>query len=173
MSNVKEGTYSMMELRRKEKAITNTDEMKKILQQTKYVTIAMSDNNEPYLVTLSHGYDPMDNIIYFHCASDGKKIDILEKNNIVWGQALIDKGYVQGKCDHLYKTVMFHGHVSFIIDENEKRHALERMIRQLDQNPDMVMKEQITKRSLKRVTIGKIEIDYMSGKTADNIITSI
>jgi uncharacterized protein len=64
----------MYEIRRQEKAITNTDGMKKILQQTKYITIAMSNNNEPYLVTLSHGYDLERNIIYFHCASEGKKL---------------------------------------------------------------------------------------------------
>lgn len=162
----------MHEIRRQEKAITNQDEMKKILQHTKYITIAMSDNNEPYLVTLSHGYDLESNIIYFHCASEGKKIDILKKNNVIWGQALIDKGYVHGKCDHLYVTVMFHGHVSFLTDENEKHHALEVMIRQLERNPDQVIKEQITKKSLKRVNIGRIDIDYLSGKTADKVITS-
>lgn len=163
----------MHEIRRKEKVITNQTQMKKILQQTKYITIGMSENNEPYLVTLSHGYDIGSNIIYFHCASEGKKIDILKKNNVIWGQALIDKGYVHGKCDHLYATVMFHGHVSFIVDDNEKRHALEVMIRHLERNPEQVMKKQITEKSLKRVNIGRIDIDYLSGKRAEKVITSV
>jgi len=25
------------------------------------------------------------NVIYFHCAKKGKKIDILKENNVVWG----------------------------------------------------------------------------------------
>jgi len=160
-------------MRRKEKAITNQTKMKKILQKTKYITIAMSYNNEPYLVTLSHGYDPECNVIYFHCASEGKKIDILKHNNIVWGQALIDKGYVHGKCDHLFATVMFHGHISFVVDENEKHHALEVMINQLERKPEQVMEKQITEKSSKRVNIGRIDIDYMSGKIADKVITSV
>jgi uncharacterized protein len=163
----------MREMRRKEKAIIDHNEMKKILQQTKYITIAMCYKNEPYLITLTHGYEPENNIIYFHCASEGKKIDILKENNIVWGQALIDKGYVKGKCDHLWATVMFRGTISFIIDENEKRHALEVMIKQLEQNPEQVMKKQITEKSLKRVNIGRIDIDYMSGKKADKVTVSL
>ena len=159
----------MHEIRRKDKAITDQNEMKKILQQTKYITIAMCRNNEPYLITLSHGYDPEKNIIYFHCASEGKKIDILNKNNVVWGQALIDKGYVEGKCDHLWATVMFRGTVSFLVDATEKRQALEVMIKQLEQNPEQVMKKQITEKSLKRVNIGRIDIDYMGGKKADKV----
>lgn len=160
----------MHEIRRKEKAITNLNHMKKILQQTKYITLAMCENNEPYLTTLSHGYEPEHNIIYFHCASEGKKIDILKKNKTVWGQALLDKGYVEGTCDHLWATVMFHGTASFITDAGGKRHALEVMITQLEPNPEQVIKEQITEKSLNRVNIGRIDIDYMSGKKADKTI---
>jgi len=170
---MEKGLENMREMRRKEKAITDLKEMEKILQQTKYITIAMCCNNEPYLIILSHGYDPEKNIIYFHCASEGKKIDILKENNIVWGQALTDKGYVEGKCNHLWATVMFRGTVSFIVDAAEKRHALEVMITQLEQNPERVMKKQITEKSLKRVNIGRIDIDYMSGKKADKVTVSL
>ena len=67
----------MRNIRRKEKAITNKDEMKRIIQTAQYITIAMCKDNQPYLVTLSHGYDPDRNIIFFHCAAEGKKIDYL------------------------------------------------------------------------------------------------
>ena len=163
----------MQEIRRKEKTITDNNQMKKILQHTKYITIAMCDKNEPYLITLTHGYESEHNVIYFHCASEGKKIDILKKNNIVWGQALIDKGYIEGKCDQLWATVMFRGMVSFIADADEKRHALKVMIKQQEKNPEQVMKKQITEKSLKRVNIGRIDIEYMSGKKADKVTISL
>ena len=47
----------MMTLRRKEKEIKDKDAMIAILEEAKYITIAMCKDNEPYLVTLSHGYD--------------------------------------------------------------------------------------------------------------------
>ena len=111
----------MRGIRRKEKAITDENIMKKILSDVAYVTIALCKDNQPYLVSLSHGYDPDKNCIYFHCASEGKKIDYLKENNVVWGQAIIDKGYIQGSCDHLYATTQFKGKVTFINDFEEKK----------------------------------------------------
>jgi nitroimidazol reductase NimA-like FMN-containing flavoprotein (pyridoxamine 5'-phosphate oxidase superfamily) len=163
----------MKEIRRKEKSIEDREEMRDILRKAKYVTIAMCHNNTPYLVTLSHGFDCEKNVIYFHCAHEGKKIDILKLNNIVWGQALLDKGYVGGKCDHLYATTHFRGTVTFVDNNEEKRHALITMIKQLEPDPKEVINKQISEKSLNRVNIGKIEIDYLSGKKSEALVVSL
>jgi len=60
----------MKGIHRKEKEIKNRSEMIEILQKSKYITIAMCKDNEPYLVTLSYGYDLIKNVIYFHCANE-------------------------------------------------------------------------------------------------------
>jgi len=96
-------------VRRKDKEITDPKTLRKILKTAQYVTIAMSMDNQPYLVSLSYGYDETHNCVYFHCAKEGKKLDILKANNIVWGQALLDYGYEQGECDHMYASVHFAG----------------------------------------------------------------
>ncbi len=163
----------MRDIRRKEKEITESSEMIQILKNAKYVTIAMSDGDWPYLVTLSHGYYEEKNCIYFHCAKEGKKVDILSVNNKVWGQAIEDYNYVQGACDHLYATTQFSGTVSFIEDVEEKKHALLVMIQRLENDPEAVANEQVTDKSLKRVGIGRIDIDYMSGKKSKEVIISI
>jgi len=102
--------------------------------------------------------------IYFHCATEGKKISILQANNRVWGQALIDRGYVQGACDHLYATTQFRGKVTFVEDTAEKEHALKTMIESLDDHPEELIKKQLLPQSVQKVRIGRIDIDYMSGK---------
>lgn len=160
-------------MRREEKQIDSRDEMIGILRTTKYVTIALCLENEPYLVTLSHGYDSSRDCIYFHCAKEGKKIDILRENRTVWGQALEDHGYVVGACDHLYATVHFRGSVSLVENRDEKEHALRVMIEALEPDPTKVMSEQITPNSLARVGIGRIDIDYMSGKKSDKVVLSM
>ncbi|NPD87404.1 MAG: hypothetical protein HGN29_01690 [Asgard group archaeon] len=160
----------MRGIRRKEKAITDINLMKKILQISKHITIAMCKENNPYLVTLSHGYDPDQHCLFFHCASEGKKIDILKENNIVWGQALIDKGYIQGSCDHLYATVQFRGKVGFLTDFDEKKQVLVNMIKKLDDNPEEVIEKQLTEKSINRVNIGRIDIEFMSGKEAKEAV---
>lgn len=162
----------MKSIRRKEKEISDKNEMLAILENAKYITIAMCVDNEPYLVTLSHGYDRERNCIYFHCAREGKKIDILKEQNKVWGQALMDKGYVQGSCDHLYATTQFMGRVTFVENSDEKKHALEVMINVLEDDPQKVPDTQLTEKSIKGVQIGRINIEYMSGKKSDKAIVS-
>jgi uncharacterized protein len=154
-------------MRRKEQEIKETAEMKAILAKTRYVTVAMCRDNEPYLVTLSHGYDEKQNVIYFHCAFAGKKIDFLKANNRVWGQAFVDRGYVQGKCDHLFSSVQFGGRVSFIEDEGEKRRALAVMIRQLEDEPEKVMDDKVTGARVATTNIGRIDIEFLSGKRSE------
>jgi nitroimidazol reductase NimA-like FMN-containing flavoprotein (pyridoxamine 5'-phosphate oxidase superfamily) len=156
-------------IRRKDKEITNVDETKSILKNAQFVTLAMCLNNEPYLVTLSHGYDQERNCVYFHCADEGKKIDILKVNNLIWGQALIDKGYVQGACDRLYSTAQFRGRVTFVENLEEKEHALKAMIKSLDRRPLEIIAKQLGLQSIQKVKIGRIDIDYMSGKKADRV----
>ena len=100
-------------------------------------------------------------------------MDILREHNMVWGQALMDKGYVQGSCDHLYATTQFMGRVTFIDDIVEKRHALEVMIKTLENDPKKVMESQLTLESIKRIQIGRIDVEYMSGKKSEKVIISI
>ncbi len=64
-------------LRRQEKAIIKKSELLRIIREQKLVTFAMCKNNEPYLVTVNHGFDRRKNCLYFHCATKGKKMDSL------------------------------------------------------------------------------------------------
>lgn len=157
-------------LRRKDKEIENSVEMRKVLKAAKYMTIALSKRNQPYLVTLSHGYDENLNRIYFHCAKEGKKIDYIKANNRVWGQAFVDQGYVEGKCDHLYTSVHFSGRITLIDDLEEKSEAMRCMIRQLEQDPEPVI-ARLKPERLRDTLMGRIDIDYMSGKRSQESTT--
>jgi uncharacterized protein len=163
----------MHKLRRMDKAILEPSAVKAILQEAKFITLALRLNNEPYLATLSHGFDEERNCIYFHSAKEGRKIDIMKANPRVWGQALVDGGYQQGCCDHLYRTAQFQGNVTFVKDVSEKKQPLEVLIRHLDETPEAVIAKQITATSLDRVLVGRVDIDFLSGKKADKIIVQL
>ena len=149
-------------VRRKDREITDSDTLKKVLKSTKYVTVALCKDNEPYLVSLSHGYDEAANCLYFHCANEGKKIVYLKANPNVWGQAVQDYG-VTDECDYAYTCVHFKGKISLIQDLGEKRHAMEVMVRQLSENPEAKLAK-ITPEKLAKTTMGRIDISYMTGK---------
>ena len=148
-------------LRRQDKEIKDPLLIKKILKQTKYVTIAMCKDNHPYLVTLNHGYDEENNCIYFHCAKEGKKLDYLKANDTVWGQALLDYGY-EGDCTQHYATVMFQGKVSFVGEIEKKRNAFIVMKEHLDSSQKGL--EEYLKSSMSKTLVGKISIEFLSGK---------
>jgi uncharacterized protein len=155
-------------LKRKDLEITDEKLLKKILKETTYVTLALSMNNQPYLIALSHGYDEKNNCLYFHCATEGKKIHYFKANPTVWGQAFLDYGYVQGKCAHLYASVHFQGKVTIIEDLEQKRNAAECMINQLDKEPAKLIAD-LTEKRLNNVVIGRIDIDYISGKKSQEV----
>jgi uncharacterized protein len=149
-------------VRRKEREITDPAEMRQVLKTTKYVTIALCRENEPYLVALSHGYDAEHNCLYFHCAPEGKKLVYAQANPIVWGQAVLDFG-VTDECDYAYTCVHFSGTFSLVTNLEEKWHGLQALVRQVAINPESKLSK-IKPEKLEKTTIGKIDITYMSGK---------
>ena len=159
-------------LRRHDKEITEKAILEKILKLTKFVTIATCLDNEPYLVSLSHDYDSKAGCIYFHSASSGKKLDYMKANPRVWGQALIDYGYDEGKCTHLYASVMFKGHVQFLTSYEDKRNALVHIAKSIDKNPDKLLptlKGLETEEALRSTVVGRIIVEEMSGKKSAEI----
>jgi hypothetical protein len=155
-------------LKRKDLEITDEKLLKKILKETTYITLALSMNNQPYLVSLSHGYDEKNNCLYFHCATEGKKLHFFKANPTVWGQAILDYGYVQGKCTHLYASVHFQGKVTIIENLEQKRNAATCMINQLDKEPAKLIAD-LTEKRLINAVIGRIDIDCISGKKSKEV----
>ena len=122
-------------VRRKEREITDPVEMRQVLKATRYVTVALCMNNEPYLVALNYGYDEAKNCLYFHCAPEGKKLVYAQANSHVWGQAILDFGVTE-ECDYAYTSVHFSGTFNLISDLAEKQHAMEVLVRQVALNPE-------------------------------------
>jgi hypothetical protein len=149
-------------VRRKDREITDCEELRQVLKNTKYITVAICMQDEPYLVSLSHGYDQDKNCLYFHCAPEGKKLEFLKVNSRVWGQALLDFGVTED-CDYAYTSVHFSGKMSLIEDLAEKKHAMEVLVRQVSLRPEEKLSK-IMPEKLEKQTMGRIDIDYVSGK---------
>jgi len=151
-------------LRRKDKAITDEGVLREIIEGQKFMTLAMCQGDEPYLATLSYGYDADANCFYFHCAQAGRKIDVLTANPVVWGQIIEDGGYLPGQCDHAFRTVQFRGRVTFLEEMEEKRHALTLMIDVLEPDPGPVKERLLVDKRVGPVRVGKVTVELMTGK---------
>jgi uncharacterized protein len=151
--------------RHPDKEIIDSSEILRTIKSQKFMTIAMSKGNEPYLVTVNYAFNARKSCFYFHCSKIGKKSDYIRSNPKVWGQILEDKGYLNGKCDHAYCSIQFSGLAEFIDNENEKRKALELLIEQLEPNPLPVKERFLKQKKLNRVGIVRIKVIQWSGKT--------
>lgn len=118
-----------------EREIKDPTEIARILREGKYATIALCRDNEPYAVTMSYGYDEPKNALYFHCASQGLKLDFISVNPNVCATVVEDQGYVVNECSHRFKSVVFWGAMSIVESLEEKIHGLSTMIDQLEENP--------------------------------------
>ena len=159
-------------MRRGDKEIKDENKLEKILKETRFVTVALANGGEPYLVSLSHSYDEEAKCLYFHCAGEGKKLDFMRANPIVWGQALIDHGYHEGECSHLYVSAMFRGRVELVEDIEEKRRIMKHMILHQDKDPEGIMKRNLgTENSvgLAKTVVGSIKIEQLTGKKSAEI----
>lgn len=152
-------------MRRNDREIKDPAEIRQVLKQGTFATIALCRENEPYLVTLSYGFDPGRNALYFHCAPKGLKLDFLAQNPQACATVIEDHGYVQTECDHHYRSVVLWGVLSPAQDLAEKRHAVEVMQNHLETDPQIVRtKTPVTDASLARVVILRLTIGESSGK---------
>jgi nitroimidazol reductase NimA-like FMN-containing flavoprotein (pyridoxamine 5'-phosphate oxidase superfamily) len=153
-------------MRRKEREIKDKRTMDDLVAKRPFVTIAMCKDDEPYIVTVNHAYDPSSKGLYFHCANTGKKLDMLESNPRVIAQVLDDRGYVRDECDYDYLTVNLEGFAKKVVSEEEKIHALDLLLSKFEPGLDAedARKKFIKQASFGKVAIYRIDISSMTGK---------
>ena len=154
---------------KREREIKDKEELIEILKHGKYAVISMCKKNEPYVVTLSYGYDKDKNSLYFHTAAKGLKIDFIKKNPSVCATIIDDKGYVMNECNHKFRSVVFWGEMCVVQDSEEKKYGMEILLNHLEDNTKE-LKEKFFKNdeTLKKTTLLRLDIKELTGKS--NII---
>lgn len=120
------------ELRRNDLEITDPAAIERILSSARYATVALSDGVQPYLVTLSCGYDAERRRLCFHVAREGRKLDLIAKNPLACATVVAEKGYLAGECAHPYESVVLFGRMRMLEDAEEVRAAMRVLIGQLE-----------------------------------------
>jgi hypothetical protein len=153
-------------VRRKDRQIVNPSEIMNILKKADVCRLAMCDDGKvPYIVPMTFGFGKDGSkSLYFHSASDGKKINILKKNNLVCFEADIEhKLLFQGdacSCSMLYQSVIGMGRISFVTDASEKIEALQAIMNHYTKKSEHVFDE----KEVKQTIIMRLDIEEISGK---------
>jgi len=154
-------------MRRKDKEITDTNEKLEIIAKCKFCRLGLSENNHPYIVPLNYGfsYDGGKLTLYFHGATEGKKIDIIRKNNNACFEIDCDTKLIEGEkaCNYGYefKSVIGFGKIVFLDTMDEKTAGLNYLMKQ--QTGEEV-KHDFNEDALNRVAVFKMAVDEFTGK---------
>ena len=117
-------------LTRREREVTDINEIIKILDKTKIVHIALVDGDEPYMVPMNYGYTYIDGklTLYLHGATEGKKLDLMRKNPKVFFSMESDiepfSGQVACQYGTSYSSVMGKGIAEILESPEDKMNGL-------------------------------------------------
>jgi nitroimidazol reductase NimA-like FMN-containing flavoprotein (pyridoxamine 5'-phosphate oxidase superfamily) len=150
-----------MIMRRKEKEITDKSAIEAVIRKSLVCRLGLSEGDTPYVVPVCFGYQ--DGTIYVHGSLKGKKVDMLRKNPNVCFEFDINAKIVEAEsaCDWSinYQSVIGFGKASLVTDPDEKRKALEVIMRQYSDKAFHFPENKLTVTGLIR-----IEITSMTGK---------
>ncbi|MCL1822095.1 MAG: pyridoxamine 5'-phosphate oxidase family protein [Prolixibacteraceae bacterium] len=118
-------------MRRRDREVVDKNEIIGILEKADACRIAFSADDIPYIVCMNYGFEWKGDfpVLYFHCAHEGKKIEMLKRNNYVCFQldAAHELHYIPEKvyCTMYYESIVGMGHLEIVSSEDERRKSLD------------------------------------------------
>jgi nitroimidazol reductase NimA-like FMN-containing flavoprotein (pyridoxamine 5'-phosphate oxidase superfamily) len=122
------------EMRRKDRLVTDFDEMVSIVSRCMEVHLGMVDEGKAYIVPVDFGYAVRDGrlSLYCHSASEGRKMDILRKNPRVTIELdhsfRIGLGNVPTMWTNAFESVMGEADVVFLETVEERLEAVNQLM---------------------------------------------
>ena len=148
-------------MRRKDKEITDKKKILDIISRAQVCYLGMSKGNMPYVIPINFGY--YEDTIYFHCALEGEKIDVLQENPHVCMVFNVDNklinNIVQDDWTMHFKSVIAYGKIEFIMDIAERQNAINIMFHHYG-GKDYPLPEPV----LAKTMFIKVKIERMTGK---------
>jgi hypothetical protein len=151
-------------LRRDDREITDKTAIEAILHRAGVGRLGLAVDKLPYVVPLNYVYNH--GAIYFHCAAEGRKINMLRANPQVCFEVDEDYGIVRSNkpsphSTH-YASVIVFGQAQIMDDVQRKFDALQAL---LDKYAPGRHYRQMRLNEAKTVTVVEIVIEGMTGKT--------
>ena len=120
----------MQGLTKRERQVTDPQQILHILDAGKVLHLGLAVNNEPYVVPMNYGYTMEDGklTLYLHSALKGRKLDMIRENPNVFITIDCDRMPFEGRlpCQYglVYSSVMGRGTATIVEDVEEKKQAM-------------------------------------------------
>lgn len=152
-------------MRRSDREVGNEAEIWDIIESSDVCRLAFADNGTPYLVTLNFGYSRKGmGILWFHCASEGRKLEMMRRNNLVCFAMDTDHKLYGGEkgCDWgmNFRSVVGYGRLNEAESPAEKNEGLDSIMNHYTGRSGFTYDE----KTLSRTTVLKLEITELSAK---------
>jgi uncharacterized protein len=147
-------------MRRKDRELTQHEAMA-IIQKAEYGILSIASlEGEPYGVPLN--YCVMNDLIYFHCANEGRKLDILSNNNSVSFCTIGTTEILPEEFGTKYESTIVSGK-AVEVTGSEKQSALESFFKKY--SPQFFNEGiKYIKENISKVRVYKIIINSITGK---------
>lgn len=152
-------------MRRKDREITDFNEIIQILKQCDTCRLALFDEEYPYIIPLNFGlaFENDKLVLYFHGAKMGKKMSLIRRCNKAGFEADSSHKLITGDlaCDYTmeYKSVCGNGEIA-LLDEDEKRMALLHLMKQYSDRSDFEFDPKI----LEATEVFRLTVNEITGK---------
>jgi nitroimidazol reductase NimA-like FMN-containing flavoprotein (pyridoxamine 5'-phosphate oxidase superfamily) len=92
-------------------------------------------------------------------------MEILRANPRVCVTVVEDRGYIQGECDHAFRSLVAEGKAEVVTDLTEKRRALKLLVEKFEHEPEAVLARLAgNDETVRKVGIIRIRVESISGK---------
>lgn len=153
-------------MRRIDRDVVGLTNILSILDKCDIMRLGLSVDNRPYIVPMNFAYEVIEDkiYIYFHCASEGRKMNMAAQNDNVCFEA--DCSYQALPADKAcgwsakFESVIGEGNITALTDETQKIHALDIFMKRYG----FAGKPQYNPNELSAVTILRITVTSMTGK---------
>lgn len=152
-------------MRRSDREIKDFDDIIGVMKKCDVCRLALHDEEYPYILPLNFGIQIIkkDITLYFHGATEGKKYELIRKNNKVSFEMDCSHRLVtnknNGNCTMEFESVIGNGTIEFV-DDDEKIQALNILMAHYPVESNFKFNEAV----LPRTIVLKLSVSHITGK---------
>jgi len=153
------------EVRRQNRLLEDKNRIAELLHQCEYgyLSLGTTEDGYGYGIPMSYAYDEEINSLYFHCAPEGQKMDMMKSNNRVSFCVVGITQPIANQFTTLYESVIAFGQADINLKDEEKRKALRLLVKKYSQGYED-MGEKYMEKSWSRTSVFKITIEHITAK---------
>ena len=155
-------------MRRTAQQLTHEEAEAVLLRGSAGVLALTGDKAFPYAVPLSYVYDGAH--IYFHSATEGHKIDAIQRNPNASFAVIDQDEVIPEKYTTAYRSVVVFGSIRIIEDEGEKRSAVRKLAVKYAPEQTNAQHDAAIDSAWDRFCILEMSVAHMTGKQAIELV---